>query len=56
MPIEYLLPMSNSYFDQDFFPTHIMINMVEFKHLDETHQETTNQIGTRQWNTTLQAQ
>ncbi len=30
--------------------------MVDLEHLDETRQEATKQIGTRQWNTTLWAQ
>jgi hypothetical protein len=30
--------------------------MAELEHLDETRQEATNRIGTRQWNTMLWAQ
>ncbi len=38
MPIEYLIPTSNSHLNQNFSPTHILTNhMVELEHLDETH-------------------
>jgi hypothetical protein len=57
MPTKYLLPMSNLHPNQDFCLTHILSNhMVELEHLDETNEETTDWIGTRQWNTTLWAQ
>jgi len=57
MLIEYLLPMNNSHPNQKFSPTCILTNhMVELEHLDETHQEATYWIGTRQWNMMLWAQ
>jgi hypothetical protein len=57
IPMEYLLPMSNSHHGRNFFPTHILtIHMVELEHLDETHQEATDRIGTRQWNIMLWVQ
>jgi hypothetical protein len=49
--------MSNSHPNQKFSPTYILTShMVELEHLDETHQEATNWIGTRQWNMMLWAQ
>jgi len=57
MLTKYMLPMSNSYFDWNFFPTCILTNrMVELEHLDETRKDVVEQSGTRQWNTTLWAQ
>jgi len=57
MPIEYILPISNSHSNQDFSPTHILIShMVELEHLDEAHQEVADQIGTRQCNMVLWVQ
>jgi hypothetical protein len=49
--------MNNSHLDQDFFTTHIFTScMIELEHLDETHQEATDWIGTRQWNMGLWVQ
>jgi hypothetical protein len=57
MLIEYLLPMINSHPNQDFFTTHILTNhMTKLEHLDETRQEASNWIGTRQWNVALWVQ
>jgi len=38
MPMEYLIPTSNSHFNQKKIPTRILTSrMVELEHLDETH-------------------
>jgi hypothetical protein len=52
MPIEYLLPMSNSHLDRNFFPTFIQnCQMIKLEHLDETWQEVANKISIKKWNT-----
>jgi hypothetical protein len=57
MPIEYLLPMSNSHLDRNFFPTFIQnCQTIKLEHLDETWQEVANKTSIKKWNTSLWVQ
>ncbi len=55
MLMEYILPISNSHLDRNFFPISIL-TMAKLEHLDKTYHEAIDRVGTKQWNTLLWAQ